>query len=60
MKLHELKEKIVKDINNSQLDVDAVYYLLKAILSDVADLYNKQLEIIKEEKENELHKDNLG
>lgn len=47
MRLHELKEKIIEDINNSELDVDEIYYLLKAILSDVADLYNKELENIK-------------
>lgn len=56
MKLHELKEKIIKDINESQLEIDAIYYLLKAILTDVADLYNNELKIImknEEEKNNE-------
>ena len=51
MKTHELREKIIKDINESQLEIDSVYSLLKAILSDVADLYNKELENIKIEKE---------
>ena len=56
MKLHNLKEKLVKDINDSELEIDCIYYLLKAMLSDVADLYNKQLEI---EKEKENAKDNI-
>ena len=55
MKLHELKEKIIKDINDSQLEIDSIYYLLKAILSDVADLYNNELEKIKN-KESEDQK----
>ena len=50
MKSHELREKIIKDINESQLEIDSIYFLLKAILSDVADLYNKELETIEIEK----------
>lgn len=53
MKLHELKEKIIENINNSQLEVDAIYYLLKAILSDIADLYNKELDYIESTKKKE-------
>lgn len=56
MKLHQLKENIIKDINESNLEIDAIYYVLKAILCDIADLYNKQLEI---EKEKENAKDNV-
>lgn len=56
MELHKLKEKLVKEINESNLEIDCIYYVLKSLLSEVADLYNKQLEI---EKEEENGKDNI-
>lgn len=43
MKLHELKEKIVKDINESNLPIDATYYVLKEIINTVTTLYNEEL-----------------
>ena len=43
MKLHELKEKIVKDINESNLPIDATYYVLKEIINTVTSLYNDEL-----------------
>lgn len=43
MQLHELKEKIVKDINESNLPIDATYYVLKEILNTVTSLYNDEL-----------------
>ena len=43
MKLHELKEKIVKDINESNLPIDATYYVLKEIINTVTSLYNEEL-----------------
>lgn len=49
MQLHELKEKIVKDINESNLPVDAVYFVLKEIINSVSLLYNEELQ----NKENE-------
>lgn len=56
MKLHKLKEKLVKEINDSELEIDCIYYVLKSLLSDVADLYNKKLET---EKEEQNGKDNI-
>lgn len=43
MKLHELKEKIVNDINESNLPIDATYYVLKEIINTVTSLYNEEL-----------------
>lgn len=43
MQLHELKEKIVKDINESNLPIDATYYVLKEIINTVTSLYNDEL-----------------
>ena len=43
MKSHELKEKIVKSINESNLPIDAVYYVLKEVINTVSLLYNEEL-----------------
>lgn len=43
MQLHELKEKIVKDINESGLPIDAAFFVLKEIINTVASLYNEEL-----------------
>lgn len=43
MKSHELKEKLVKDINESELPIDAVYFVVKEVLSAISMLYNEEL-----------------
>lgn len=50
MELHKLKEKIVKDINESTLPIDAIYFVLKEILNSVSEIYNNEVLAIKEEE----------
>jgi small-conductance mechanosensitive channel len=61
----ELRQNISNVINQSELTADAIYFVLKDILSEVAEIYNQQVRIneataqqsqksIKEEKNNEI------
>lgn len=65
MNLMELRQNISNVINQSELTADAIYFVLKDILSEVAEIYNQQVRIneataqqsqesIKEEKNNEI------
>jgi len=52
MELENLKNKIEKDIINSQLRINCVYYVLKDVFRDVSDTYNAYLlEKIKEQEQ---------
>lgn len=44
MKLHELKEKMVKLINESNLPIDATYFVLKDILDAITTIYNNEVQ----------------
>ena len=44
MILNDFKQKIAEDINNSNLTIDAIYYVLKDIFNEVAMLYEQQLQ----------------
>lgn len=65
MNLMELRQNISNVINQSELTADAIYFVLKDILSEVAEIYNQQVRIneataqqsqksIKEERNNEI------
>jgi hypothetical protein len=43
MNLMELRQNISNVINQSGLTVDGVYFVLKDILSEVAEIYNQQI-----------------
>lgn len=50
MLLNDFKINILNIINKSKISVDGVYYVLKDILNEVAEIYNQQL--IKEQQAN--------
>lgn len=65
MNLMELRQSISLTINQSGLTADAVYFVLKDILSEVAEIYNQQVhnneataqetqEFVKEETNDEI------
>ena len=41
--INVLKENLTNVINNSQVPIGAVYYVLKDLLSEVEDVYDKTL-----------------
>lgn len=43
MLLQEFRQNISNTINTSNLPIDAVYYVLKDVLNEVADIMNQQL-----------------
>lgn len=45
MILNDFKDKIYKDINESNLSIDAIYYVMKDIINDIVNAYNRQLEM---------------
>jgi len=51
MILNEFRKKLINTINESNLSIDCVYFVLKDVLSNVTELYNNQLEQEKIEKE---------
>lgn len=65
MNLMELRQNISTVINQSELPIDGIYFVLKDILSEVAEICNQQIqkneataqqsqESVKEEKNNEI------
>jgi hypothetical protein len=44
MILDNFKQQIIDVINQSGLEIDMVYYVLKDVMSDVVGIYNQQLE----------------
>lgn len=44
LKIQHLESMILRDINDSNLQVGPVYFVLKSILKDVENIYNKQVE----------------
>jgi len=45
MQLNDLKNNIAQIINDSNLPVDAVYYVMKDIMNELTVVYNRQIEI---------------
>ena len=45
MQLNNLKNNIAQIINNSNLPIDAVYYVMKDIMNELTTVYNRQIEI---------------
>lgn len=43
MSLMELRQNISNVINQSELTAEAIYFVLKDILSEVAEIYNQQV-----------------
>ena len=44
LKMEHLKLEITRDINNSNLAIGNVYYILKTIFNDIEGLYNQQVQ----------------
>ena len=55
MQLTDLQMKISKIINESNLPIDAIYFVFKDIMNEIVDIYNKSLE---NEKIAEINKKN--
>ena len=56
MIFRELEQKIVKDINESGLSIDAVYFIMKSLMQEIEQKYFeycKKEDIEKIQKENE-------
>lgn len=50
--MEELRLKLIEDINNSNLPVEALLFVVKDVYRDVTELYNKWLASSKEESKN--------
>ena len=48
MIFRDLEQKIVKDINESGLSIDAIYYIMKSLMNEIE---NRYLEFCKKEDE---------
>lgn len=48
--MDELKNKLIDDCNNSNLPLEAVYYIVKDLYRDVCDTYNEYLERVEKQK----------
>lgn len=44
MLLNDLKNQIVKTINDSNLSIDAIYYVMKDIMNEIISQYNVVLQ----------------
>ena len=44
LKMQHLESMVLRDINDSNLQVGPIYFVLKSILKDVESIYNKQVE----------------
>ena len=43
MYLNTFRNKIIQDINTSKLDIDMIYFVMKDIMLEITDLYNKEV-----------------
>ena len=48
--MEELREKIIKDINESKLSVECVYYLVKDLFREIEGQYVNYIQIQKQQK----------
>lgn len=48
--LKELRNKIENVLNNSQLPIDAIYFVLKDVFNEVVDIYNQEIQKEEENK----------
>ena len=44
LRIDNLKSMIVRDINNSNLTIGTIYYILKDVVNEIEKLYTKQAE----------------
>lgn len=59
MILNDFKQNIVQLINNSNLSVEIVYYVLKDVTAEISNLYNQELQkeqLMKEQQKQEGEK----
>lgn len=59
MELYNLREKIINEINNSGLPIDAIYFVFEQVKSEISSLYNQEIEKFKE-KQLQEEKDKLN
>lgn len=57
MILNDFKDKIYKDINESNLSIDAIYYVMKDIMNDIVNAYNRQIEYENAEAASKVEQD---
>ena len=48
--MEELREKIIKDINESKLSIECVYYLVKDLFREIEGQYANYIQIQKQQK----------
>lgn len=44
LKLYECKQKIINEINNAQLTVEEIYYIVDDIYREISQSYNQQIQ----------------
>lgn len=52
MYLKDLREKLINEINASQLDIDMVYFVVKDIFAELSSVYNQEIAKEKLQKSN--------
>lgn len=58
MELYNLREKIISEINNSKLPIDAIYFVFEQIKNEITSLYNQQIERLREQQQERKDKSN--
>ena len=61
MIFRDFEQKIVKDINESGMPIDAIYFIMKSLMQEIEQKYSEQCHIEDTEKiEKELEENNKG
>jgi uncharacterized protein YoxC len=53
LQLLELKKKLIQDINESQLPIDAVYYVMKDLETEINSLFEQTVQQEENQKQEE-------
>ena len=56
--MEELKLKLLQAVNESNLPLEAIYYVTKDFFRDVDDTYKRYLEQVQTQKENKKQEEN--
>lgn len=54
MVLNDLKQKIVKTLNESQISIDAIYYVMREVMQEVDIAYQRALQEEEQSKQNTI------
>ena len=53
MYLFDLREDLAKVLNDSKLDIDMVYFVMKDLMEEVTEIYNRECAVVRRQKEAE-------